>query len=293
MPKRGVNVHENEVMRAFKSVNDSYIEPISFLVPRRAEGFQDDIFPPVVGLKPAMSSTEWFEGKEALPPKIDLASVYAGGEPVEIASVPKPSTKSPASSQIPSSTKKESEPVRETPQPSSTFRGPPPSMREQTRSVADLATKFADKDDVDSSDGDDDTSSFEEVSKPVDRLGGGVPLASKKAEEIAPPELRDAAESGLPSSVGPSQQKSTALPMKNAPSSGPTPSSGEPIQGYLHEIKCLLQQQNETMAAQSEKIAQLTAEVDMLKQSLGDGVSGRDKDDRIRELEAQLERSRT
>ena len=47
------------------------------------------------------------------------------------------------------------------------------------------------------------------------------------------------------------------------------------------------------MAAQSEKIAQLTAEVDMLKQSLGDGVSGRDKDDRIRELEAQLERSRT
>ena len=222
MPKRGVNVHENEVMRAFKSVNDSYIEPISFLVPRRAEVFQDDIFPPVVGLKPAMSSTEWFEGKEALPPKIDLASVYAGEEPAEIASVPKPSTKSPASSQIPSPTKKEPEPVRETPQPSSTFRGPPPSMREQTRSVADLATKFADKDDVDSSDGDDDTSSFEEVSKPVDRSGGGVPLASKKVEEIASPGLRDAAESGPPSSVGPSQQKSTALPMKDAPSSGTT-----------------------------------------------------------------------
>lgn len=47
------------------------------------------------------------------------------------------------------------------------------------------------------------------------------------------------------------------------------------------------------MAAQSEKIAQLTAEVDMLKQSLGDGVSSRDKDDRIRALEAQLERSRS
>lgn len=47
------------------------------------------------------------------------------------------------------------------------------------------------------------------------------------------------------------------------------------------------------MATQSEKIAQLTAEMDRLKQSLGDGISSRDKDDRIRELEAQLERSRT
>ncbi len=43
LPKRGVNTHENEVMRAFKTVNDSYIEPISFIVPRRAEVFQDDI----------------------------------------------------------------------------------------------------------------------------------------------------------------------------------------------------------------------------------------------------------
>lgn len=43
LPKRGVNTHENEVMRAFKTVNDSYIERISFIVPRRAEVFQDDI----------------------------------------------------------------------------------------------------------------------------------------------------------------------------------------------------------------------------------------------------------
>lgn len=41
LPKRGVNMHENEVMRAFKTVNDAYIEPISFIVPRRAEVFQD------------------------------------------------------------------------------------------------------------------------------------------------------------------------------------------------------------------------------------------------------------
>ncbi|KAK7225754.1 hypothetical protein V2G26_013757 [Clonostachys chloroleuca] len=45
MPRRGINVHDNEVMRAYKTVNDSYVEPISFTVPRRAETFQADIFP--------------------------------------------------------------------------------------------------------------------------------------------------------------------------------------------------------------------------------------------------------
>jgi coronin-1B/1C/6 len=30
-----LQVNDNEVMRAFKTVNDAYIEPISFIVPRR------------------------------------------------------------------------------------------------------------------------------------------------------------------------------------------------------------------------------------------------------------------
>lgn len=217
MPKRGVNVHENEVMRAFKTVNDSYIEPISFLVPRRAEVFQDDIFPPVVGLRPAMSSSEWFDGKEALPAKIDLASVYAGEEPAEVVSAPKPTSQPPPAAKVLPPTKNEPEPVKEAPQPSPAFRGPPPSMKEQTRSVADLATKFADKDDVDSSDDDDDTSSFEEVSKPVDRSARVAPLASQKAQEIAPPELRNAGESGPLPPVEPNQQISTTSPIKEAP----------------------------------------------------------------------------
>ena len=62
---------------------------------------------------------------------------------------------------------------------------------------------------------------------------------------------------------------------------------GEPIQGYLQEIKSLLQQQNQTMAAQSEKITRLTAEVDTLKTSIGERRD-RDKDERIKELEREL-----
>ena len=162
-------------MRAFKTVNDNYIEPISFIVPRRAEVFQGDIYPPVTGTKPAMSSAEWFDGGDAIPPKIDLESVYAGEEPTEIASDYKPRPLTP--SKAPAEIKKAPESVKEAPQPSPAFRSPPPSMKEQTSSIAVLASRFADKEPDDSVE-DDDTSSFEEIPKPVDR--------SEKQIHIAP-----------------------------------------------------------------------------------------------------------
>lgn len=186
LPKRGINTHENEVMRAFKTVNDSYIEPISFIVPRRAEVFQDDIYPPVVGSKPAMSSNEWFDGKEGLPPKIDLASIYAGEEPAEIPAESKPPTKVPTSFIRPttSPSKKEAEPAKEPVQSSSILRGPPPSMKEQTSSIAHLASKFTDEDELES---DEDNSSFEEVPKPAERSERNLPRVKESVEPATIP----------------------------------------------------------------------------------------------------------
>lgn len=65
------------------------------------------------------------------------------------------------------------------------------------------------------------------------------------------------------------------------------------MEGYLREIKVLLEQQNQTMAAQNEKIGRLTAEVDSLKTHIGDGKSSKEKDERIRQLELELEQSRS
>ncbi|KAI5787486.1 hypothetical protein FPQ18DRAFT_345929 [Pyronema domesticum] len=76
LPKRGVNVTENEVMRGFKTVNDAYIEPISFIVPRRAETFQSDIYPDAAAGKAALNAEEWFEGKDAEPITMSLESLY-------------------------------------------------------------------------------------------------------------------------------------------------------------------------------------------------------------------------
>ncbi|WKT42742.1 hypothetical protein QSH57_007578 [Fusarium oxysporum f. sp. vasinfectum] len=126
MPRRGINTHENEVMRAYKTVNDAYIEPISFTVPRRAETFQADIFPPATGTKPAATAQEWFDGKTAIPNKIDLESVYDGTAPKEIASDYKaPAAPSPV---IEKPAPKMEEPKKEEPKPAPALRSPPPTM---------------------------------------------------------------------------------------------------------------------------------------------------------------------
>ena len=336
LPKRGVNTHDNEVMRAFKTVNDSYIEPISFIVPRRAEVFQDDIFPPVVGIKPAMSSGEWFNGKEGLPPKIDLASVYAGEEPTEVATDYKPAVRA-QSPPAPSPTKKAPEPASEPAAPPSFLRGPPPSMREQTSSIKDLASKFTDEKEDD--DSEEDSSSFEEIAKPVDRserhahpaapteksepsaisrnLGDSLSPVAKPNDfeqasqlaasqdtptlikkEQAPPSKSTEESLSSKSTKEPLSSKSTQEPLSNKPTKEPLsnkstkeplsnkstkepltsaqsrPHSGsvsdQPIQRSLAEIKSLLEQQTQTMSAQSQEISKLTAEVDRLRTKLGE-----------------------
>lgn len=289
-------------MRGFKTVGDSYIEPISFLVPRRAEVFQDDIFPPTVGVKPAMSASEWFDGKEGLPPKIDLASVYAGEEPTEVAAEPARAPSPKAASPV----KKAPEPKPEQEPPVAAMRGPPPSMNQQTASIKDLASKFTD--DKEDSESDEDSSSFEEIPKPVDRSEKRpTPIASQDNQEpasnsrglggplspVSKPDDFDQA-SQLAASQDTKVQiqkqqvpasKSTVHELPNpreaqqAPASKSTSSelpssqagnSEQPIQSSLAEIKSLLEMQTKTMTTQSQEISKLTAEVDRLRSKLGE-----------------------
>ncbi|OCL13661.1 actin-binding protein-like protein [Glonium stellatum] len=301
MPKRGVNVHENEVLRCFKTVNDAFIEPISFIVPRRAEVFQSDIYPPTTGLKPAASSTEWFNGKTGLPPKISLESIYEGTEPTEIPSDNKPSSSAPPVS--PPATKTEAEPPKPAPAPVSVAaqRVPSPSMKENKASIASMASKFADKEEAESSDGE---SSFEEIPKPTERP---AVIAARFEEKTRGPEITKAsdAKSTAPMESPRSITSSHAEPgaPKAAPTStqdtlasapGPTPSgAAEGIKGYLTDIKSMLEQQNRTMTDQLDQIMHLTQEVNTLKAKMGDQRSTREKDERIRQLELELEEARS
>ena len=284
-------------MRAFKTVNDTYIEPLSFIVPRRAEVFQDDIYPPAVGLKPAVSTAEWFGGKEGLPAKIDLAAIYAGEEPTEVASDYKPPAREP-SPKPPSPVKKSEPEIEPSPQTGTALKGPPPSMKEQTASVKDLASKYDDEEEEDAPEED---SSFEEVPKPVDRSihhsTATAPLS--QSSQPAPtsrsigdtltsvkdkPDDFDKASQVAASRSTDEQIKAQTVPLSQTrveplkeqlPSSssrgGESSTQKEPeVQASLAEIKNLLLEQSKTMNTQNETIGKLTKEVDRLRAKLGE-----------------------
>ncbi|GAA5821405.1 hypothetical protein JCM11251_004607 [Rhodosporidiobolus azoricus] len=65
-PPRAVDVGGNEIAKAYKAVGTT-IEPISFVVPRKSDSFQADLFPPVPSSEPALSASDWFGGKSSAP----------------------------------------------------------------------------------------------------------------------------------------------------------------------------------------------------------------------------------
>lgn len=311
-------------MRAYKTVNDAYIEPISFVVPRRAEVFQADIYPPAVGSKPGVSGAQWLAGKTALPPKIDLESVYEGNAPVEIAPSAPSSTVAPARAPSPKAAPepvRPPSPVRKEPEPVAApvqHRTPPPTMSEQKGSIAAMASKFQDNE-APEHDDDDDASSFEEIQKPVVRSQAPAvkpqqqqakpasPLAQRPISVIqpkqyqqqaptqasTPPPAQTQAPVSLPQASRPQAERQpsqmwSAKPPQSEQSSGPSNSA---IEKSLDQIKLLLAKQTETITAQSDQIANLGGEVEMLKKKLGSGTM--EQNERIRQLELELEAARS
>lgn len=59
MPKRGLNTSENEIARFYKLFSRGFCEVLSFVVPRKSELFQDDIYPDTISDIPALTAEEW------------------------------------------------------------------------------------------------------------------------------------------------------------------------------------------------------------------------------------------
>uniref|UniRef100_A0A3B4G0A9 Coronin n=1 Tax=Pundamilia nyererei TaxID=303518 RepID=A0A3B4G0A9_9CICH len=63
MPKHGMDVAACEVYRFYKLVTlKGLIEPVSMIVPRRSDTYQEDIYPMTAGTEPALSASEWLSG---------------------------------------------------------------------------------------------------------------------------------------------------------------------------------------------------------------------------------------
>ncbi|XP_018410595.1 PREDICTED: coronin-2A [Nanorana parkeri] len=63
LPKRGLDVSSCEVFRFYRLVTvKGLIEPVSMIVPRRSESYQEDIYPMTAGTQPALTAHEWMSG---------------------------------------------------------------------------------------------------------------------------------------------------------------------------------------------------------------------------------------
>jgi coronin-1B/1C/6 len=285
MPKRGVNTHANEVMRAYKTVNDQYIEPISFVVPRRAEMFQDDIYPPATGSKPAMSSAEWLDGKSARPAKIDMGDMYDGTAPKEYAAADAPTVAPAKTMAAPTPAPVAVEPkAEEQPQPAAAPREIP-SMKDNQQSMSDMANKFAAKDAEESSD-DEPSSPFEEIQKPTQRPTSIIAARQEEKVGVRTPPMQQERSLPTPTASAPAPEPSrvpsaTAAPSSQSTNDSPAESSSAPsteqqssaeptssitrsassaaggLKEVLGEIRGLLQAQGRQIEALTNEVAEL------------------------------------
>ncbi|KAF2836740.1 actin-binding protein-like protein [Patellaria atrata CBS 101060] len=284
LPKRGINLHENEVMRGFKTVNDAFIEPISFIVPRRAEVFQSDIYPPTVGKNPAMSAAEFFDGAEAqLPPKINLESVYDGGEAEEVPANYHAHTSSAAeakpaaSAASPVLQKKEEKPPKSA-QAASVPRSQ--DIKDNKASMESAASKFADNDDEDD---EDETSGFEDVSRKsvaehmemktsgphISKSPEFIPRLAKSPKQESAPKLDpiDTPDPATSSTIDPPVQREQQEQEPRARATS-TAGAAETLKSTLGDIKSLLEEQNRQLASQGDVIEGLRREVGELRARL-------------------------
>jgi len=71
LPKRVVNTADCEVTRMLK-LTTSTVEPLRFIIPRKSDLFQSDIFPDCRAPKAALSADAFFDGKSANPVLMSL-----------------------------------------------------------------------------------------------------------------------------------------------------------------------------------------------------------------------------
>ncbi|KAG9269413.1 coronin-2B-like [Astyanax mexicanus] len=73
MPKRGLRTKQCEIFRFYRMVCvKDLVEPLSFIVPRKFDGFQEDIYPMTAGNEAAMTAQEWLKGHNKGPVLMSL-----------------------------------------------------------------------------------------------------------------------------------------------------------------------------------------------------------------------------
>ncbi|CCH43534.1 Coronin-like protein [Wickerhamomyces ciferrii] len=316
-PKRTVNVADNEVVRIYKTVNDQIIEPVSFIVPRKSDTFQDDIYPDAPSSKPALSAVEWFDGKSVDGPVLfSVESLYNGTEPsFKAAEAAAPSKKEEPKKEEP----KKEEPKKEEPkkeEPKEIKKSPEPKAEQSSRSSpkGDLTDLSKDKDvdallkkavalddEPDKKDDDDNTEWDEEDKKPKSTLPEKKVETSKpapKEEQKVEPKVETKIEAkSEPKSETKAEPKAEpkveaksaepAAPVKEEASSklDTTPKEAEPKKS--EESSSSTASKPLTLKQSIEKIHGVAENLEQIVERLI--AANLDKDERIKSLEEKVQ----
>ena len=83
VPKRGVNVMRCETARFLKLTSNS-VMPLSFIVPRKSDAFQEDLYPDTQADVPALTADEWWSGSNADPILVPMTEAGVQSKKVRI-----------------------------------------------------------------------------------------------------------------------------------------------------------------------------------------------------------------
>ena len=263
-------------------------------MPRRAEVFQEDIYPPTFGTKSAMSASEWFEGKTAVPPRVSLKGRYDGGDADELPADFKPKDITPPAKTLPTKTEApKAVPVAAPAPEPMVSRGPPPSVKETKQSIETMANKYHDK--VEESEEEDDASSFEEVAKPVERpvrvqeavKPTPAPAAITRSVPKQEPPPPAATLSTSSKALSPKEPSPPVESTSSTTTARPTSALAEGLKTHLADIKT---SQGAALSEITELKAQVSDLAQLVKQLSGrlDSLVG-GQSERIRRVELEVE----
>jgi coronin-1B/1C/6 len=134
-------------------------------------------------------------------------------------------------------------------------------VEDDKKSMADMAAKFADKDEAPEDNDEDDSSSFEEVQKPIERP------TTKSTTETTPGALAGESIS--------EPSKTTSLPVselekKDEPSASAVAAPAHSASAAAGGLRDVLQEIRGMLQSQGRQIEQLTSEVAQLKAKVGE-----------------------
>lgn len=66
-----------EIVRILKMTGSNSIEPLSFIVPRKSDSFQEDIFPDCISGEPAQSAADYFGAWDLRRPPLPARALNA------------------------------------------------------------------------------------------------------------------------------------------------------------------------------------------------------------------------